>query len=501
MNILHLRDNRQRGLHWSKPQAGPIETLPVPDTLYIPISHWQQTTAELLVTTGSTLYKGQPLTRSYNHNVIITHASSSGEVIDISDNRIAIKTDGRDEVSDELIKTTGSLSRQEITDIAHRNGLTGQGGAGFPLARKIASLPQQPQLLLVNAAECDPDIHCDDALIQAYAPLVVESVLTIAEACEIDRVVIGIENDKTRSIEQLQQAMARQTNQQKIELVTIPSQYPSGAENILLQLCTSEQAGPHESLASAGILSMNIATCYAMGQAVFNGMPPISRITTVVTPDGRHRNFKLLTGTPVNHILDYVNYERPIASIEQEVPLHVTQGGRMMSEALDTQAVITQQSNCITISNTKGVQSSVPCIRCGACSDICPVRLMPQHLHKAATHFDAVQLDNLNVDRCIECRCCDVVCPSAIPLTAQFIQAKEHKHRQNNEQIAADLAKQRYDKRQRRLQKEQSGKRRTRLKEKAAPATPQSRKDLIAQALKRSAKKKPNDTADNGSSH
>lgn len=495
----HFGNTRRRGLHWSKPQALPIETLPVPDTLFFPISQWQQTTAELLVETGSTVYKGQALTRSDNHNVIITHASSSGVVIDIADSFITVKTDGQDKATDKLIKTTSRLSRQEITDIAHHNGLTGQGGAGFPLARKIASLAQQPQLLLVNAAECDPDIHCDDALIQTHAPSIVESVLTIAMACNIDRIVIGIENDKTTSIEQLQQAMAKQTAQQNIELVTIPSQYPSGAENMLLQLCSSEQRGPHESLASAGILSMNIATCYAMGQAVFNGMPPISRITTVVTPDGRHRNFKLLTGTPVSHVLDHVGYERPFASIEQEAQLHVTQGGRMMSEALDAQAVITQQSNCISFSNTKEAQTSVPCIRCGACSDICPVRLMPQHLHKAATHFDTAQLDNLNVDQCIECRCCDVVCPSAIPLTAQFIQAKEHKHRQSNEQMAADLAKHRYDKRQQRLQKELSGERRTRLKEKPAPATPQSRKDLIAQALKRSAKKKPDDTADNGS--
>ena len=122
---------------------------------------------------------------------------------------------------------------------------------------------------------------------------------------------------------------------------------------------------------------------------------------------------------------------------------------------------------------------------------------MPQVLHKAAICFDAEQLHSAHLSNCIECRCCDAVCPSQIPLTQQFKDAKKQQTMLQQEKSAATLAKQRYDKREKRLLNEQSGKRKKRLKEKPAPATAQSRKDLIAQALKR--KKKPTTDSDNGS--
>ena len=480
---------RSRGLHWRKPQAPQIESLPLPELLKYPIATVQKQSANVLVEVGSKVLKGQPITVSEDHNLVVTHASSSGVVSDISNRTITVKTDG----IDKAVNTTsaaGAMSRQQLIRLAHRFGLTGHGGAGFPLAKKIASLPPNAELLLVNAAECDPLIHCDDALIKQHADDIIKALIIIAESCNIKQTVIGIEDNKRESITLLQQCLSVRPEKHNITIATIASLYPSGAERLLLPLCTDKQVPSYQSLASAGILSMNIASCFATGQALLQGLPPISRITTVVTSTGQVRNFKIRLGTPINHLVRHIEKKHPTS--DQSISnLSITVGGQMMNKPLTSQAAIDQQSNCIAFSFPAELTPTIACIRCGACADVCPVGLMPQYLHKAAVHFNALLLDTLNLQHCIECRCCDTVCPSSIPLTAQFSNAKAQQVKLGKEQLAADLAKQRYDKRELRLQKQQSGQGKKRLKDTTTKSSAQTRKDLIAQALKRSAVKKP----------
>jgi electron transport complex protein RnfC len=483
-----------RGLHWHKPRAPQIESLPLPELLKYPIATVQRKSAKLLVDVGSRVLKGQPLTASENHDLVVTHAGSSGVVSDISNGSVTVKTDGNNKAID-TTSVAGTVSRQQLITLAHRFGLTGHGGAGFSLAKKIAGLPSNAELLLVNAAECDPLIHCDDALIKQHTDDIIDALILIAESCNIKQTVIGIEDDKDEAITVLRQCLARRTEKHNITIATIPALYPNGAERLLLTLCTDKQVPVHQSLAGAGILSMNIASCYATGQALMHGMPPVSRITTVVASDGQVRNFRLPLGTPVNHLLQHIEHAQPAS--DKSIPdLAITVGGQMMNKPLTPQAVIDQQSNCIAFSYPEKLPPAVACIRCGACADVCPVGLMPQYLHKAAVHFNALQLDTLNLQRCIECRCCDVVCPSSIPLTAQFSNAKAQQIKLGKEQLSAELAKQRYDKRELRLQKQQSGQRKKRLKDTTKKASAQSRKDLIAQALQRSAGKKPHKQSD-----
>ncbi len=494
MTVLPLFQSRRRGIHWHKPDAPVIESLPLPDILRFRVSRACGQTADISVSIGQRVLKGQPLTHSTDTSMAMTHASSSGKVTGIHNGTITIATDGLHQSIVPQQCDTSALSKEDLVRIAHNTGLIGQGGAGFPLAKKLEALASPAQLLLVNAAECDPLMHCDDALIQSRSTEIIQSLNTIASACAIKNIVIGIEDNKPAAKDAINQAIANPIENTNagidFKIVPVTAIYPSGAERILLELCTDIKVPGKSSLAACGVLSMNVSTCDALGRSINTGLPPHSRITTVVSPGGELHNFEVLLGTPVRHLFEHLRLT------EQQLHCSITQGGQMMYTAIDHDAPVTQRSNCINFSESKETIAT-PCIRCGACSDVCPANLLPQTLHKAATLFNAEQLQHARLPDCIECRCCDVVCPSQIPLTQQFKQAKQQMLQLQQEQQAAAIARRRYEKREQRLLAQSSGNRKKRLKEKPAPKTPQSRKDLIAQALQR--KKKPAGNSDTGS--
>lgn len=480
----YLKPASHPALQWNKPAAPLIQQLSLPATLHLPLSRGINDDA-LLVDTGSKVLRGQPLTQSNDLRFPPVLASSSGTVTAISNRTIEIHTDGTDTCIERHFQDK-PLTRVQLIQAAHNAGLTGQGGAGFPVAGKLHSLPARAQLLLVNAAECDPAIHCDDALIQQRTPEIVEAITRIALCCAIDRIYLGIEAHRQKAIDALQhQLQQKQPGVPAIQLCVVPERYPSGAERTLLTLCTGSVPDNHQPLSTSGILSMNIASCYALGQVLATGMPCTERVTTVVTPDQPIANYCLRLGTRLDTLFETITGNTT-------PPGTITVGGRMMPAQAQPSDVITQSSNCIIFSEGLPDTASRPCIRCGVCADVCPQHLMPQHLHRFALHFDQSQLTQYRIDQCIECRCCDVVCPSHIPLAQQFRIAKHRiKQTQQNEASAA-LAKQRFEKRQQRLANKKPRKK-LRTKPSQTPrttATPaDSRKALIEAALARSRSK------------
>ncbi|MEM7259033.1 MAG: electron transport complex subunit RsxC [Pseudomonadota bacterium] len=481
-------------LQWHKPPAPPIQQLPLPDTLRLPLP--QGIVADnLLVSSGSQVLRGQPMTISSDLLVPLVHASSSGVVSNIDATHIEIKTDGMDN-SVPPAQPLPRQGREQLIQAAHNAGLTGQGGAGFPVAAKLQSLADNAALLLVNAAECDPRIHCDDALIQQQAPAMVEAMVMIAGCCAIDKICIGIESNQQLAIDALQNVLQqRESSTPAIQLVVVPDQYPSGAERTLLKLCTGRTHDQPHPLSESGVLSMNIATCYAVGQVISTGLPCTQRVTTVITPDQKITNVLLRTGTSLEYLLHATtngNIPRPT--------LEITVGGQMMPTPATPGDVVTQSSNCVMFSSKALHNNSThACIRCGLCADVCPEALMPQQLHRFALHFDQAQLGHYHIERCIECRCCDVVCPSRIPLAQQFHAVKQRINHSATLDANAELARIRYEKRQQRLTTK-APRKKLRTKPQPNPATTaaaDARKALIEAALARSRQK--NNHSDNSS--
>ncbi len=435
-----------------------IQVAPLPSIAHIPID----SAAEISVRAGDKVLTGQPLTHFSDH-AVTSHASISGKIIGIATNIVSIESDNQD--------TTYSHDNQQFKNdykaFFRSMGLVGLGGAAFPVDKKLNSL--QATTLLVNAAECDPAIYCDEALMQERPKEIIEGIQIAIEASGARQCIIGIEDNKTKSIQQIERNLPNH-----IQMIRVPPIYPSGAEKTLQRLCT----GKTGSLKDNETICFNIATCYSMYQSVKKSKPLISRIVTIVQKNAA-RNIEVRIGTPLTELQIAHNIKTPYSIIC---------GGRMMGWTINRDYCVEKRTNSILI-NTEVQKDARPCIRCGACENVCPENLLPQHLFWHASTPDTSKLQDLKLDQCIECGCCDAVCPSHIPLAGLFNEAKLLIHQEKTEQHKAALAKIRYEKHLAR-QKEKSVRQRKQLDTKTetlktTSASDDAKKALIAKALQR----------------
>ncbi len=456
------------GLAFEPALFGAIETLPLPEHIGIQIDRH----ATPAITVGDHVLKGQVLCEG-EPDQALHHASVSGEVTGISQGVISIKSDGQD--NDFISPRVNAPSALQINALCKQYGLVGLGGAAFPVNKKLDSIQHHtPDTLLINAAECDPAIYCDEALMQERTEDIVKGIELALAASSARQCIVGIEENKTEAIAKLLKHLPAE-----IKLVSVPALYPSGAENTLFSLCTGQTGG----LRKHHSLCFNIATCYAIYKAVILAEPLISRVVTVIT-ESTVRNFELRIGTPITDLCNHLSQ-----------PLHsaITCGGQMMGWPVTSEQYIDKRTNSL-IFHPPRADKAVACIRCGACADVCPEKLLPQQLLWHAKPHNRQALLSLDLHNCIECACCDVVCPSHIPLTEYFIHAKKKIRSDNTEQKKAELAKIRYEARLARLQN-QSKRERKKLDAKSADLSnsknkDQLKKDLIAKALQKSKSKK-----------
>lgn len=446
------------GLHIDALPFGDIQVAPLPSKAHISIDK----AAEISVSVGDKVLTGQPLTHLSDH-AVTSHSSISGKIIRIADNIVSIESDNQDTAYNH----DNQKFKYNYKAFFRSMGLVGLGGAAFPVDKKLNSL--QPTTLLVNAAECDPAIYCDEALMQERPNEIIEGIQIATEATGASHCIIGIEDNKTKAIDQMEQNLPNH-----IQMICIPAIYPSGAEKTLQRLCT----GKTGSLKDNRTICFNIATCYSMYQSVKKSKPLISRIVTIVENDAA-RNLEVRIGTPLTELQISHNIETPYS---------INCGGQMMGWTVNKDYCIEKRTNSILI-KTEVQKDARPCIRCGACEDVCPENLLPQHLFWHASTPNTSKLQELKLDQCIECGCCDAVCPSHISLAGLFNKAKQTIEQEIAEQNKAALAKNRYEKHIAR-QKEKTVRQRKQLDTKTetlktADASDDAKKALITKALQR----------------
>lgn len=448
-------------------RAAPIEPIALPAELVIPLGQHIGAPARPCVQVGDRVLKGQVIGEPDGYVSAAIHASSSGTVVALEPRPIphpsglsapcvVIETDGEDAWVDlpEPLTNYVHLDPDVIRERVRSAGIVGLGGASFPTSVKLNPGPDRRlRILIINGAECEPYITCDDRLMREQPVRILEGVRILRHLAGADQVLIGVEDNKPEAIAALVQALAASDLREVTAVVSVPTLYPSGGERQLIRVLTGLEVPSHGLPAQIGVLCQNVATAAAVGDAVLRGRPLISRVVTVT---GRAltspRNLEVPIGTPAGALIAHCGgFHEP--------PRKLVCGGPMMGfELASTEVPITKGANCLlalTPLETPDPGPALACIRCGRCAEACPVSLLPQQLYWHARAKDLDRAQDYNLFDCIECGCCAIVCPSHIPLVQYYRFAKTEIWARDQDRRRADQARLRHQARLERLERQE----------------------------------------------
>jgi len=476
----------------------PIAPGPRPAQLVLPLNMHLGAPARPIVAVGDRVLKGQMLAEPAGAVSAALHAPTSGTVVALGPRPIqhpsgmdalciVLEPDGEDRWAERRpVADHTRLGPGKLIALLRDAGVAGLGGAGFPTSVKVnLGDHQRVEQLIINAVECEPYITADDRLMRERADEIVLGIQILQYLLNPHDTLIGIEDNKPEAIAALRAACA----DSDVEVRVVPTKYPSGGEKQLIQLLTGKEVPSGSIPAQCGVVCQNVGTAWAVKRAVHDGEPLLSRITTV-TGDAvaRPGNYEVWLGTPVVDLLHH-------AGVDKERLGRLVMGGPMMGFTLhDPSVPVVKTSNCVIAASAEELPEPPPeqaCIRCGACAEVCPANLLPQQLYWYAKTDDFERAQHHNLMDCIECGACAYVCPSHIPLVQYYRYAKGEIRTQAAEQIKADRARERFEARQARLEREQAEKearRRARLeanRKKQEAATDSGAGDEKLAALKK----------------
>ncbi|MFN1649528.1 electron transport complex subunit RsxC [Vibrio rotiferianus] len=435
----------------------------IPSEIVLPLKQHIGKAGNLLIAVGDTVLKGQQLTASDSGFTVPVHAPTSGQVTAIEPRTVAhpsglselcavITPDGNDTWCEKTpVADYTQESADALIDVIRLAGISGMGGAGFPTAKKIQSGIARTEILIVNAAECEPYITADDKLMQEHADELIQGIEIVEHILKPKLTIIGIEDNKPAAIKALEQAAMNKD----IVIRVIPTKYPSGGEKQLIKILTNKEVPSGAIPADIGILVQNVGSLYSIKRAVIDGEPVVNRIVTLTGKTFKQpRNVWTLLGTPVQALLDEFGYKA------DKKLQRLIMGGPMMGFTLPhAQVPITKTSNCILAPKRREIASDqyeMECIRCSQCAEACPASLLPQQLQWYAKSQEYEKLEELNLKDCIECGACAFVCPSEIPLVQYYRQAKAEIRTRAQEAAAAERAKLRFEEKKARMEREKA---------------------------------------------
>jgi electron transport complex protein RnfC len=478
--------------HKTRSTSVPIIDVPLPKQLILPITQHAGDPAQPTVGIGERVLRGQIIAETPAALGAPVHASSSGHIAAIEswpvsrrygENApcIIIECDGEDEPVESTAEAPG-YDAQEPTALLRtilQGGIVGLGGAVFPTAQKLMQAKAgHLEFLILNGVECEPYISCDDMLMREHADRVLRGAQVLLHALSVNSCFVVVESDKPEALQSLAESMD-QLGDERLVLKQVPTIYPSGGEDQLVQLVANREVPTGGLPIDVGCLVQNVGTAAAVHDWLFDHEPLISRITTV-TGDGvvTPANVRARLGTTVGDIIEHVG-----GYTENAQKLVI--GGPMTGKSVTTDRVpLVKATNCILVmSELPTIGPETPCIRCGDCAAVCPVQLLPQQLFWYACADDEAKLRDHGLTDCIECGCCDLVCPSHIPLTFDFRMAKARIRELADEKARAERARQRFEARNKRIEKEQAEREAELAQQKQAAKS--AGPDAIAEIMKR----------------
>jgi len=403
----------------------PIEVLPLPDVVNIPLAQHIGAPAVAKVAKGDKVLAGQLIAEAGSFMSANIHAPISGTVtaVDLQPNgqglrqmMITIKREGDEwaegiDLSDTLVKEC-TLSSQEIIAKIKAAGIVGMGGATFPTHVKLSVPPgKKAEALIINGVECEPYLTSDHRTMLERGEELVVGVTILMKAVGVEKAYIGIENNKPDAIAHLTR-IAREYK--GIEVVPLKVRYPQGGEKQLIAAVTGRQVPPPPALPiDVGAVVCNASTTVAVYEAVQKNKPLVERVVTITGKGLKEpKNLRTRMGTPITALIE-------AAGGLPEDAGKVINGGPMMGRAMvNLASPVTKGCSGITVMSGSDAQRREPsqCIKCAKCVAACPMGLEPYYLSKMAQKKGWDELEAQMITSCIECGCCQASCPSYLPL-------------------------------------------------------------------------------------
>lgn len=431
----------------------PIRKAALPARLIVPLSQPGFAKAQIIVEVGQRVLKGQVIATGTPNMGVTIHAPTSGTIVDITEHAIPnasglpelcvlLDSDGKDEWQKLPPLDYPLTSNADLIARINLCGINGLGGAGFPTHTKLQGSLGKIHTLVMNAAECEPFITADDALMREKADEIVTGIQILLKIINPQRCLIGIEDNKQEAITAMQIAIDK-AGDARISQVVVPTMYPSGAEKQLIYLLTGTEIPSGAITLSSGILCQNVGTAQAITRAVLHGEALVSRVVTLTGAAlKRPGNLEVLIGTPFTDLLKQ-------SEVDADKLSRLINGGPLMGlQLLHADLPVLKITNCVIATTATEMPPPVPaqaCIRCGFCAEVCPVSLLPQQLYWFARAKELEKAEEHNLLDCIECGACAYVCPSHIPLVQYYRAAKADLRQEKDKHRMAEYSKERYD--------------------------------------------------------
>ncbi len=415
---VHPQDNKQYSAHKK------IVEVPLPQKAIVPLSQHIGAPAKPIVAKGDKVLVGQLIAEAGGFVSANIHSPVSGTVTKVDTTldawgmrvpAIFIDVEGDDWISEAdrtpAVNRICKLEPQQIIEKVKNAGIVGLGGACFPTHVKLMPPPgKKAEVLIVNGVECEPYLTCDHQLMLEHGEEIVVGIQILMKALGIARAVIGIEKNKPDAIENMRKLAAHTLG---VSVQPLDLKYPQGGEKQLIDACIGRQVPSGALPIEVGAVVDNVATIYAVYQAVQKNIPLVSRVVTVTGKEvARPGNYLVRFGTPVADIIDF-------AGGVPENTGKIVGGGPMMGRAMSRLDMPANKrvSGLLLIPESEARRTDpANCIRCAKCVGACPMGLEPYLLSKLASLSRWDEMEKHNVMDCIDCGCCQFTCPSYRPL-------------------------------------------------------------------------------------